>query len=147
MMWVIVANTNICYIFDYDKKNAELTLIKELSQPENRLKTSEVFTSDKPGHYQSDLAGRGAYSPRTDPKQAEIDHFAKKIADELNKGRNENLYEKLIIIAESRMSGFLNQQMNKHVQKLISAQIQKDIVHVNKKELLNLLKEKASFQY
>lgn len=140
MIWVINSNTNTCQIYQYNKHPEELALLKELSHPVNKLKKSEYFTSDKPGRYQSGTHAHGAYSQRSDPKEVEIENFAREIAQELNRGRNSHEYKNLIIIAEPHMSGLLSRHLDKHVKELVSNEIQKDVVHLAHRELLDFIK-------
>jgi protein required for attachment to host cells len=141
MILVVTANSNDCRIYHFDKPHANLTLLSEISHPENKLKNSDL-TSDRSGHYQAGgTSGRGAYSPRMDAKEIEIDNFSREIANILNKERNGNEYKKLILIAPSHMSGLLNQHLNKHVKELIVNHIQKDLQHLKTHELLEFLKE------
>ncbi len=145
MIWVIVANSNDCRIYNYNKRKDNLTLLKELSHPENRLKTGDFLTTDKPGHYQANATARGAYSPHMDPKEVEIDRFSREIADQLDKGRKTNAYEKLIIITEPHMNGLLFQHLNKHVQELVINNIQKDLQKLSDDKLRDFLQIHAQY--
>ena len=51
MEWVVITNSNTCRIYDYDKKHSNLSLLKEISHPNLKLKTSETLTTERPGHY------------------------------------------------------------------------------------------------
>jgi protein required for attachment to host cells len=144
MIWFIAANAIACRIFEYDKHAEKLTLINEINHPENRLKKEEFLTSDKPGHYKSGTS-RGAYEPRTDPKEVEIDNFARQIATELNQGRNAAAYKKLIIMTTPEMEGLLFRHVDKHVKEMIRNTIQKDPQHLKEHELVGFLKVHAEF--
>lgn len=139
MIWVINTNTNICHIYHYQKKPAHLSLFKQLDHPENKLKASDYLTSDKPGHYQTNGSARGAFSPHTEAKEVEIDNFAREIAHELEKGRNEHQYTELILIASPHMSGLVLQHLNSQVKGLIINHIQKDFQNISDQELLRYL--------
>jgi protein required for attachment to host cells len=145
MIWVITANAIACRIYNYKKNPAELILIKEIFHPENRLKKEEFLTSDKPGHYKSSSSNRGAFSPRTDPKEVEIDNFARQIAKEMDAGRKTGAYEKLILMTPPHMEGLIFQHTDKHVKDLVSNNIKKDPQNFSVHELLNCLKEHAQF--
>lgn len=139
MIWVINLNSNICRIYHYEKLSSRVTLIKEISHPELKMKTGDIFTSDKPGHYQSSNGAHGTYSPRTDPKEVEVDNFAREIARELNQGRNDHRYDHLIIISAPHMSGLLQQHLDKHVNELVTSHIHKDLLHLKEHELVDFL--------
>src|SRR5207253_1908212 len=105
MIWVVNANSSICRIYDFIKKPLQLILLKELVHPENRLKASEILTSDKPGHFQTAHAAHGSFGAHTDPKDVEIDKFAREIARELDHGRATGVYKKLILITPAHLDG------------------------------------------
>lgn len=145
MILVVNTNTNDCRIYHYDKHPAQLTLIKQISHPDNKLKISEL-TSDRSGHYKATQA-RGAYSPQTNAKEVEIINFSREIAQDLNHRRNskELEFKRLILIAPPYMYGLISQQLNKHVMDLVTNRIQKDLMYMKEHELLDYLKENAQF--
>lgn len=138
-IWVVVANSNICRIYNYSKINKHIQLLKELNHPENKLKDIDL-TSDKPGRYQSSQSAHGAYSQATDPKEIKIDHFSKEVAQQLDHGRNLHEYKKLIIIISPHMYGLILNNINSHVKNLISHTFEKDLINLNQSELLEFLK-------
>lgn len=141
MIWIITANSNMCRFYHFDKHNVTIDLLKELSHPVNKLKKSEYLTSDKPGHYSTSGARGGAYAPHTDPKEAEIDSFAREIAHELNHGRSTNAYNHLIIISAPHMNGLISKHLDKHVKELVTKEIQKDVMPLAHHELLSFLEK------
>ncbi len=137
--WVLLTDSNTCRFFQYNKKDNQLTLLKEISHPENRLRDIEL-TADKPGKYKSwGGAIHGSFTQRTDPKEVKIDDFARNLAKELDHDRCINAYQQLIVIAPPHMNGLLSHHFNKHVKELISHTIEKDIIHYNERELLDFL--------
>ena len=144
MILILTADSNTGKIYHYDKKASQLTLLKEITHPENKLKTSEI-ASDKNGHYQYGSSGHGAFSPRMTPKEVEIENFSRELAKELNQGRVNNEYKELILITSSHMCGLLSQHLNKHVKNLIVNTIQKDILHLSESELLKFVKKNTRY--
>lgn len=144
MILVVASNSNTCRFYHYSKHPAQLTLIKEIYHPENKLKNGDL-ASDKSGHYKGDEGGRGSYSPHMDIKDVQIDNFSREVAKILDHERNENEYEKLIIIAPPHISGLLNGHLNKHVKELICNYIHKDLLHLSEQELLHFLQENTKF--
>lgn len=139
MLWVVTVNTNNCRIYHYQKHQNKLTLIKELSQPENRLMNRDIV-SDRSGHYNKSMkSSRGTYEPPSDPKQNAIGHFSRDIAKLLNTAKQDKLYEQLILITAPHMLGLLNEQLDKNVQAHISQTIQKDLQSFTEQELLAYL--------
>ena len=136
--WILTTNSNTCKLYNYSEKPEQLTLIREISHPENKLKDIDL-TSDKPGHYKANGGAHGAFSQPSDPKEIKIDDFAREIANALDHGRNTHNYEKLIVIAPPHMNVLLFQHLNKHVKDLVTHNIKKDIPHYTKRELLDFL--------
>lgn len=145
MIWVVTSNSVKCRIYQYEKHPQKLTLINEISHPENRLRKEEFLTSDKPGHYKSSASNRGAFEPRTDPKEVEVDNFSRQIAKELEQGRNNHSYTRLILICTPYMNGLLSKHVSKHVKEMVLNEIQKDLQNYNEKELLEFLKTHTEF--
>jgi protein required for attachment to host cells len=143
MIWVVIFNSIECRIYNY-KKQEELRLLKEIQHPENKLRDIEL-TSDKPGHYKTNLATRGTYVQRTDPKEIKIEEFVREIAKELEHGRGKNFYENLILISPPHVGGLLSQHLNKHVKELVRNNIHKDIISLPDQELINFLHTYAKY--
>ena len=141
MMWIVTANTNLCRIYEVDKKDMHVALLQEIFHPENRLRKGEYLTSDRPGHYASDSSTRGAFEQRTDQKTVAVDNFSREIAHELNKGRNGNAFQNLIIITPSQMNGMLTKHLDKHVRDMIAKEIHKDVMQLSHHELVEYLRE------
>lgn len=145
MILVINANTNTCKFYDYNKHKAELKLVHEIQQPENKLKDFDL-NSDRPGHYQKNGPGtRGAYSPPKNTKEIKIEDFLRNIAKKLEHQRTQNTYEKFIIIAPPAVNGLLHQHMDKLVKELVINNIKKDLIHLNDHDLLSYIREHAQY--
>lgn len=144
MILVVNANTNECKIYHYDKQSANLTLIKQMNDPNNKLNNRDL-TADKEGHYKSSKTARGAYSPPTEAKEVEIINFAREIANDLNQRRHFNGFDRLILIAAPHMYGLINQHLDKQVISLMTNNLQKDLIFMKDHELLNFLKTNTQF--
>lgn len=142
MTWIIATSGAKCRIYDYEKHHHNLTLLKEISHPASKMKATDLVT-DRPGSFKTKSTGkaRSACGLASDPKRLEIDHFAKELADELETGRVNHQYDKLIIVASPQMSGLLNQHLNKHINELMIANIKKDLVNLSDKALKNFLRD------
>lgn len=139
-IWFLVTDSNTCKIYNYDKKLHQLDLYKKVEHPENKLKDIDL-TSDGPGSYHFGHSGSGTYSQPSDPKEIKINNFAREISEELNAGRNTQLYKKLIIVAPPHMNGLIASYLNKHVKDLLAHTIEKDLLHLEDRELLDFVKK------
>ena len=143
MLLIAVVNSNACRLYHYDKHKVQLTLIKEINHPENKLKCKDLV-SDKSGHYQASNS-RGSYSPHMEPKEIKIDDFSREVAKELDHERNTNSCNELILIAPAHISGLLQQHFNKHVSNMIVKNIQKDILHLSEHELHEFVRTNTKY--
>lgn len=134
MKWIMLANSNDCRIYEYDRHDKHLELVEEISHPEHRIKASEYWTTDSPGHYKASGNARGAFS-EVDPVEQSIDEFARDIARHLDKGRNKHAYEDVTIILPAKMEGLLFKHINKHTKALIKKIVQKNVVFMSDHEL------------
>jgi protein required for attachment to host cells len=138
--WVLVANAGEARLFETENIEESLHCFKELNHPESREKGS-YLASDRPGHYQSKGTGHGAFAEHTDPKDYEAERFAGELAAELEKGRTNNEYKKLVLVAAPHFHGLLNTHLNEHTRALVVNNIQKDFTACDTFELPERLKE------
>lgn len=134
--WIMVANASHAKLFTNKGPNKGLELVKELEHPESREKAAELV-SDRIGNY----AGSGSYAQPTNPKEHEAERFAQQIAHELEQGRVNNAYEKLIVVTSSHFMGLLNGRITTQVKNKISNSINKDYTQLPVKELSGHLAE------
>ncbi|MCX7090120.1 MAG: host attachment protein [Legionellales bacterium] len=134
MKWIMLANSNDCRIYEYDKNDKHLALVEEISHPENRLKGTDYWTSDAPGHYRSQGTHHGSYT-EPNPREQSIDDFANEIARRLEKGRNQHAFEDVTLIVPDRMEGLLFKHLNKHTKDLVSLIVQKNVIFLSDHEL------------
>jgi len=128
--WIMVANASHAKLFRNDGPRKGLQLIKELLHPESREKASELV-SDRIGNF----AGSGSYAQPTEPKEHEAERFASEIANELENGRVNNAYERLIVVTSAHFMGLLNNRLTQQVRKKVSESINKDYTSLPVKEL------------
>ena len=138
--WILVANSTSAKLYSREDDQAELELSSQFEHPQSRQKGSDLV-SDRPGHFQSKGTGHGAFVATSDPKENEAAHFANELAHMLDKGRKDNKYDKLVIVAPPHFCGLLNKQLDKHVQDKISGTVHKDYTHEEARALLSHLQE------
>lgn len=132
--WILVANASQASIYCNEGPNKGLTKVKSLEHGASREKGAELV-SDRPGHNQGHGNGRGAYVPAKMPKEVEAERFALEVARELNHGRNQNAYQRLILVASPHFMGLVNQQLDTHVRQKVTDSIEKDYTKITDKEL------------
>lgn len=135
--WIMVANASQARLFSNSGPNKGLTLIKELAHPESREKTSNLV-SDRSGANSG--TGHGAFLQATDPKHHEAERFAQEITRELEEGRVNNAYDRLILVASAPFMGLVNSRLPGQVRSKLSESIDKDYTRLPVKELTGHLK-------
>lgn len=132
--WILIANASFARLYANHGIKKGLQLIKEFNHPQSREKTSELV-SDRPGHSQSQGNGRGAFVATSQPKINEAGKFAQELAQELEKGRANNIYDRVILVASAPFIGLLNHRFSSHVHHLITDTIEKDYTRFAPQEL------------
>lgn len=132
--WILVANSSHAKVFRLTKfpKIEELTTF---DHPESRMHNQEL-EGRKPGrNFQSGGTTRHAYQPETEPKDVEIEKFAKTISDYICSAHYQGNFGRLYLMASPSFLGLLRQRMNSHTQKSIVAEVAKDMTECSNSEI------------
>jgi protein required for attachment to host cells len=123
--WILVANATHAFVFSSEKREQDWTLVKTFEHPEGRELSSELDDTSQPGRMlKSKGTGvRSAAEPRTTPKEAEAEHYAKLLASYLDHATAKGEFQELVIVAPPHflgvLHGTLGQQTAKHLKKTI----------------------------
>jgi protein required for attachment to host cells len=141
--WVVVADASSCRVYEYHRKPEEINLVKELLHPENQLKDIDLG-HDRLGRFRGNGGGNGTFSPHSDLKKNKIRQFSQEIRDWLESARKRNLFKHLVVISPPHMKGLFRQTFSKHLNRMLDLNIDKDIAHMNRHQLLNVIHQ---YQY
>ncbi|MBU1666649.1 MAG: host attachment protein [Gammaproteobacteria bacterium] len=130
--WIMVANASQAKLFANHGPKKGLQFIKELAHPESREKTSNLV-SDRSGSHTG--TGHGAFVQATDPKHHEAERFAQEVTRELDDGRINKAYDRLILVASAPFVGLVNSRLPELVRSKLSEIIDKDYTRLPVKEL------------
>jgi protein required for attachment to host cells len=130
--WVVVADACRARIFETRALGRGLHEIEDLINPAGRAHGNELL-SEAGGR---PLGGAGARQghttvPRTDPVEHEVEMFAKRLAERLEKARCEGRFERLYIIAAPRFLGLLREKRSKEIGRLVEREIAKDVAQLD----------------
>jgi protein required for attachment to host cells len=126
--WVVVADSSRARILLADGPLGPLTELEQLDHPASRSREQDL-TSDLPGRaFDSAGAGRHAMEPHEHPKHHEAEVFARQLGERLNRGCLEGDFDKLVLAAAPAFLGLLRRQIGTETEKLISEQIDKNLV-------------------
>jgi protein required for attachment to host cells len=134
--WIVVAHRAGARILQHAGPNKELRVIEDIDHEEGRRKTGEI-ASDRPGMAYS-RAGKGGGHPMS-TEVSPHDHAAvelvRKLAATLARGRNENRFAQLVLVAEPRFLGMLRGGLDAVTASLVSGTVPKDLAHVEVRDL------------
>lgn len=132
--WIVVANSSHAKIFRLVKfpKIEELT---SMDHPESRLHNQDL-EGRKPGRcFQSGGTTRHAYQSVTEPKEVEIEKFAKSLSDYICTAHEKREFSRLYLMASPSFLGLLRQRINSATQKSIVAEVSKDMTECTHAEI------------
>ncbi len=141
-IWILSANSSRAALFSTDSPTAPLTQLTEFDNPDARAKSSDLG-ADRPGRtYDRQGAGRHAMEFELDPQKREQLRFAKTLADTLEKGRVDNAYERLVLVASPSFLGMLRDELAAPLQSMVSLEVDKDYCALRPEELRARLPER-----
>jgi len=127
IIWVLVADKSRARLYSGKSRTSELTLERDWEHAASRMHDQDL-TSDLPGRaFDSTGANRHAMEQPLDPKDHEAIVFAQELAGEMERGRTENRYSRLYLIAAPEFLGVLRRQLSGEVQKLIAGEVDKNL--------------------
>ena len=140
--WILTANRSGASLFESRGKGHALRRVQDIPHPRGRLQNQDI-DADKPGRaFDSHGPGRHGMSTEHQPTEEVAMHFARILAELLNKGRTLHAYEKLILVAEPRFLGVLRSALDAHTAALVVQTVNKELQDVSEKELASYLESR-----
>lgn len=132
-IWILTADRHHVRVFS--KPNGHLEEIAAAAPSSRDLEPG--MTNDAIGRGASSASGviHHKLEPRTSPEEKESRAFAQDIAQWLDDAVGKDAFDRLVIAAAPHMLGDLRKAMNKHVQDRIVAEVDKDLVKMDDREL------------
>jgi protein required for attachment to host cells len=135
--YVLVANAGEACLYTIDNLHTgKLEFLEKFEHPESRQKWSDIV-SDKRGRYQTDHATRCSYEDKFDPKDLEVESFARELFDRLKSLEPD--YESLVIIAPPQFQGVLRKVIGDSLPN--TTDITKDYTQLSSDELIERIRE------
>jgi protein required for attachment to host cells len=134
---IVVADQTEVRFYDTERADAPLRLAGQLTDPKARLRDRDL-NSDRPGrvfdHAASPNQRRGATGHHStgDERGAhrhEAELFARQIARELDNGRREHRFDRLVLMAGPPFLGLLRRELPDAVSALVVGEVAKDLLH------------------
>ncbi len=137
--WIMVANGSMGRVFCFNDKKSHIELIKEVVSETAHSRSAELG-NDRPGRvYESANSARHAVEPKTDLHRKEKARFAHLMASLLDEGANSQKFSDLILISSPEFLGDIRAELSKYTYSMVKKEINKDLTHINKKEILNYI--------
>lgn len=134
-IWILAANSGKATLFVAESPKSQLMELETFTNPEVRVRQAEL-TSDRPGRsFDSHGEGRHAMAVETNPKEHEQISFARTIVNRLERGRKENAYNRLIVVAAPGFLGLLRANYSAPLNELLTEEIDKDYTALRAAEL------------
>lgn len=138
--WVLVADSSRAILYEAPTKAAPLQQREVLVHPEGRLHNGDLV-SDAPGR---DTGGAPGLGPRVmddqvSPKTQESLVFANALVEKLEKGRNANAFDALILVAPPRFLGILRDNLTHELNQMVVETVAKDLVRETPEKIRNHL--------
>src|SRR5918999_909407 len=132
--WIVGADASRARFLQVADRE-RLVEVEDFVNPEGRLHNREI-NSDAKGRF------RGPDRPgvhSSDDEERTVEHysevFAKRVADYLDKARNEHRYERLLLVAPPKLLGQIRKRLDKEVEKLVVDELDKDLSWFNAREI------------
>lgn len=136
--WIIVAKADQAKVYQLEKHPFYLRLTNELSHPASRLKKNDLIATEG-GHHDTTGMPRGNTSFHGNPLSDEHTKFAKQLVNLLEQARNHQRFTNLILIAEPGFLGYLNIELNKSLEQLVTKRIHKNYTQLTEEQLLEVV--------
>jgi protein required for attachment to host cells len=130
--WVLVADACRARIFESQALGKGMREVEDHVNPTGRAHGRDLL-AENGRHTYANAGARQGYSsqPRSDPVEHEVETFAKRLADRLEKARLEGRYGRLYVIAPPRFLGLLRDKRTKDVERLVEREVPKDVARLD----------------
>ncbi|ABV37180.1 host cell attachment-required protein [Shewanella sediminis HAW-EB3] len=126
--WILVADSARARLFNAETTESALSEIESMIHPEAQ-QHEQKLTSDLPGSQAGGATGsHHSVGGKTAPKKYEAVKFARELCKYLEAAHNAQKFSQLIVVAAPTFLGSLRKEMSSNVAKVITLEIDKDIV-------------------
>lgn len=138
--WILVLDRVQARLFERVGRQSEFKLIQSWSNPEGRLKNSEIV-SDSFGRDMNPVV-EFASNPQFNeisPKSEVLRRFCSEVATYLDQARNESSFDGLVIVAEPRTLGTIRGALSAATTRMIKTSLPKDLCNVEDRDIPELV--------
>jgi len=141
LTWVVTADSSSANIFEIQGIGGEFQPVAQLRHTESQLRDSELV-SDRQGRISDSVntGGRHAMIPHSDPKDHEIDVFAREVCQFIDNARSRNQFERLVFVAPPEFLGRLRNTISAASNKLVTESLAKNLMGCDEDTIRSRLK-------
>ena len=131
--WIVAADSSRARVLQVADREEKLLEVEDLVNPEGRMNDREL-TSDAHPRLRG-TSGPGSDRQEMSAVEHQVELFAKRIGEHLEKARNEQRYDRLCLVAPPRFLGLLRKELGSEVRKLVAEELPKDLSWLSAREL------------
>lgn len=125
--WIVVAHRAGARIFENHGRGSGLTLFEQLDNEEGRLKNSELDSDRQGSSGHSSNPGRNALTREESAQERAASDFARELAERLRRGRNDNAFQDIVLVAEPGFLGMLRETLDDPTSATVRAEVAKNL--------------------
>jgi protein required for attachment to host cells len=125
--WVLVADTGRARLFELRDDTPDLIEIACDINPEGRAGERRLGTDRAPTVNESVGPARHSIEPHTSAREKISHAFARRIADELERGRGRRRFGRLILVAPAKFLGALHESLGAALRDSVAGELNKDL--------------------
>jgi protein required for attachment to host cells len=129
--WIVVAHRAGARIFENRGRDTGLVLVQQLTNEAGRLKNSEIDTDKQGSSGHSSNPGRNALTREESAQERAAADFARELSHTLTRGRNDNAYSDVVLVAEPGFLGLLRESLDAPTASMIRAEVPKNLAKVD----------------
>jgi len=140
-IWIVVSDTSRARIFAAEPGRSAMVEVHTLAHPAARLHEGDLV-SDKAGREWDGGTTSHGMNGEMGAKEEEEIRFASEVCQVLESGRTSGQFEKIYIIAAPGFLGTLRKLQSSSLQKLVTAEIPKNLAEHDVSDIRNHLPER-----
>lgn len=142
--WILVADRAKATVYKSTWPEIEqMEAVHTLESSNGAAHASDVWT-DQRGHFGSPVHDKQTGDPQTDFRHQTANAFGVELVDLLEKGRVENQFGRMIVVAPPLLLGVLRDRMSAPLAKTLVVDIDKELVDAGTDEILSQVRDALS---
>ena len=133
--WILVADAARARVFEATGRSEPWQEVACFANPDGRAPGRHATTERAPRVNESMGGARHAIEPHTTLRDKSTERFAHMLGEALERGRNDQRYERLVLVAPPRFLGHLREVISGPVRALVGASLDHDLTAVPEHEL------------